>query len=252
MSELLTTRDLQDLLKVDRITIYRMLHEGYLPGFKIGGQWRFSRDEIDSWLEAQRDFLPEAPGTSAPFTPSVEALPLHCIEVMQDVFAEVLGIAVVTCDTVGHPLAAVSNCGAFCSLVLSTAEGRRRCERSWRPSDGCASCVELRRCHAGLLSGCARIRVGDAWVASVAGCQFVPQKGDGSGRELDISALAAALGLAEGDLRGAAADVRRLQPGLISRMPGLLSRLAETFSEIGEERLALLGRLQRIAEMTKV
>ena len=52
--ELMTTRDLQDFLQVDRTTIYSMLSEGRLPGFRVGGQWRFSRREIEDWLEEQR------------------------------------------------------------------------------------------------------------------------------------------------------------------------------------------------------
>ena len=51
MDDLLTTRQLQDLLQVDRITIYRMLHDGRLRGFKVGGQWRFSRTAIRSWID---------------------------------------------------------------------------------------------------------------------------------------------------------------------------------------------------------
>ncbi|MGD8518216.1 MAG: helix-turn-helix domain-containing protein, partial [Anaerolineae bacterium] len=51
---LLTTRQLQELLQVDRITIYRMLDDGRLEGFKVGGQWRFSRQAIDQWLEERR------------------------------------------------------------------------------------------------------------------------------------------------------------------------------------------------------
>src|SRR5947209_1519359 len=50
MSELLTVKEVQELLKVDRITVYRMLKDGRLTGVKIGHQWRFSRQEIDSLL----------------------------------------------------------------------------------------------------------------------------------------------------------------------------------------------------------
>ncbi len=43
MEDLLTTREVQELLKVDRITIYRMLQDGRLHGMKIGQQWRFPK-----------------------------------------------------------------------------------------------------------------------------------------------------------------------------------------------------------------
>ena len=30
-------------------TVYRLVQRGELPGFKIGNQWRFSEDLLDSW-----------------------------------------------------------------------------------------------------------------------------------------------------------------------------------------------------------
>ena len=53
MDDLLTTRQLQNLLQLDRVTIYRMLNAGRLPGFKVGGQWRFRREDLDAWIAAQ-------------------------------------------------------------------------------------------------------------------------------------------------------------------------------------------------------
>jgi len=38
MSELLTTHQVQDLLKVDRSTIYRMVEAGRLPAVRVGKQ----------------------------------------------------------------------------------------------------------------------------------------------------------------------------------------------------------------------
>ncbi|MDH3251066.1 MAG: helix-turn-helix domain-containing protein, partial [Acidimicrobiia bacterium] len=48
---MLTTKDLQQLLHVDRSTIYRMAESGQLPAMKVGRQWRFPADRIDRWLE---------------------------------------------------------------------------------------------------------------------------------------------------------------------------------------------------------
>ena len=36
-------------LHVHRSTAYRMVQSGELPGFKIGSDWRFNLEEIDSW-----------------------------------------------------------------------------------------------------------------------------------------------------------------------------------------------------------
>ena len=31
-------------------TVYRLAQRGKLPGFKVGGQWRFSEDLLESWV----------------------------------------------------------------------------------------------------------------------------------------------------------------------------------------------------------
>ena len=49
----LTVDDLSDLLQIHRITIYRLLREGKLPGFRIGSDWRFSVEEVERWLRSQ-------------------------------------------------------------------------------------------------------------------------------------------------------------------------------------------------------
>ena len=42
MSEMLTAKDMQALLHVDRSTIYRMAESGRLPAIKVGRQWRLA------------------------------------------------------------------------------------------------------------------------------------------------------------------------------------------------------------------
>ena len=50
----LTVREVADLLSVDSKTVYRLAHRGELPGFKVAGSWRFMRNDIESWIEAQK------------------------------------------------------------------------------------------------------------------------------------------------------------------------------------------------------
>jgi excisionase family DNA binding protein len=42
--ELLTAEELADFLRVHRSTVYRLLRNGQLPAFRVGSDWRFSRD----------------------------------------------------------------------------------------------------------------------------------------------------------------------------------------------------------------
>jgi excisionase family DNA binding protein len=252
LDDLLTTRQLQDLLQVDRITIYRMLSNGRLHGFKVGGQWRFSRREIETWLQEQQGRLGAArtPPAEEGIAPSPQALPISCIQTIQDVCAEALDIAVVTVDPEGSPLVKVSNSCGFCSLILSTGKGHRRCTTAWSQLEH----GQMHTCHAGLLCVSAPIQVSDQVVAITAGCQFAAQPANSREHAWQVSfpALAADLGLPERELHATADTVRIVPAGYLPRVSRLLRRVADTFSEIGQERLELLGRLQHIAEMSRV
>ena len=49
----LTVAELSEYLHIHRTTIYRMLREGRLPGFRIGSDWRFSLEAIEEWAREQ-------------------------------------------------------------------------------------------------------------------------------------------------------------------------------------------------------
>ena len=51
--EILTIREIAALLKIGEKTAYTMAQGAQLPGFKVRGQWRFRRVDIDQWI-AQR------------------------------------------------------------------------------------------------------------------------------------------------------------------------------------------------------
>ena len=40
-------------LKVNPTTVYRLVRQGQIPGFKVGDQWRFSHEMLDSWMQDQ-------------------------------------------------------------------------------------------------------------------------------------------------------------------------------------------------------
>lgn len=52
--EVLKIKDIAALLKVGEKTIYSMVQSGELLAFKVRGQWRFSRKDIDDWIETQK------------------------------------------------------------------------------------------------------------------------------------------------------------------------------------------------------
>jgi excisionase family DNA binding protein len=46
VDEILTIREVATLLKINEKTAYKLVAAGKIPGFKVGGSWRFERQEI--------------------------------------------------------------------------------------------------------------------------------------------------------------------------------------------------------------
>lgn len=51
--DVLTIREVADYLKVNEKTVYTLAQKRRIPGFKVGGQWRFRREDLDGWIAAQ-------------------------------------------------------------------------------------------------------------------------------------------------------------------------------------------------------
>lgn len=50
--ELLTTMEVANILKVARITVYRMANRGDIPCYKNGKHLKFYKDEIMEWVDS--------------------------------------------------------------------------------------------------------------------------------------------------------------------------------------------------------
>lgn len=53
--EILTLKEVAQLLKVAEKTVYTMAQNKELPAFKVRGQWRFRREDIDRWIDQQTE-----------------------------------------------------------------------------------------------------------------------------------------------------------------------------------------------------
>ena len=53
--EILTIKQVADFLKVTERTISRLAAAKQIPAFKVGGTWRFSRAEINQWIQRQQE-----------------------------------------------------------------------------------------------------------------------------------------------------------------------------------------------------
>ena len=52
--EILTLKEVAEYLKLAEKTAYRLAAEGKLPGFKVGGSWRFRKADIEQWIEEKK------------------------------------------------------------------------------------------------------------------------------------------------------------------------------------------------------
>lgn len=50
MESLLTVKQVADYLKIDKFTVYRLIMQGKLPAYKVGGQWRLNKKMLERWL----------------------------------------------------------------------------------------------------------------------------------------------------------------------------------------------------------
>jgi len=52
--EILTLKEVAVYLKLAEKTAYKLAAEGKLPGFKVGGSWRFKQTDIERWIEEKK------------------------------------------------------------------------------------------------------------------------------------------------------------------------------------------------------
>ena len=53
MFETLTTNEVAKVLKLHPLTVTRLAREGKVPAFKVGGVWRFRKDQFEQWIQGQ-------------------------------------------------------------------------------------------------------------------------------------------------------------------------------------------------------
>ncbi len=54
MDPLLTTEDVAEFFRLDVVTVRRMIGKGELPAYRVGGEYRLTRADLENYLERQR------------------------------------------------------------------------------------------------------------------------------------------------------------------------------------------------------
>lgn len=248
MTELLTTRQVQNLLKVDRITIYRMLQDGRLKGVKIGQQWRFPLNEVERLLNGESPT--EEAGPAA--TPASAPLPVHCLQTVQNLFSGVSQVGGLMITPEGEPVTALSGDCQLCRMMQSRPSGSRACRESWkRMAVGCAAGEREFTCHAGLNYLAAPIRDGETLAGWLLAGQIRLANPVAEEQSERMQELAKAHALPA----SAVLEAARQAPLIPSEKHALLhtwvTSAATAMESIMQERAGFIERLQQIANLTQ-
>ncbi len=118
MTTFLTSQEMQDLINVDRSTVYRMAEDGRLPGVKVGRQWRFPADRVAAQLGLTIE--PEEHPAPAPQsgTDLEHLLRPEVAQAIADLIGELFGVMAVITDMGGRPITNVANpCGYYAAIA---------------------------------------------------------------------------------------------------------------------------------------
>ncbi|MCB9420816.1 MAG: PocR ligand-binding domain-containing protein [Ardenticatenaceae bacterium] len=246
MSDLLTTKQVQTLLQVDRTTIYRMRKDGRLSAVKLGHQWRFPSQQIRDLLDGRPLSLEEETPQAEP-----ENLPIYCFQSIQDIFTDITEIGAMMTNLDGEPLTEPSTVCKFCRMMLDSKTGHQACQASWRkmvasPQKEGSFAV----CHAGLHYLQAPIDTKDPTNSLLIVGQFYSHAPDKAEEAARIRQLARKHNLDEAALANAAHDVLVLDGRCRAKIGGWLRKMTAVFEHISCERLGFVNRLRQIANMS--
>jgi hypothetical protein len=178
-------------------------------------------------------------------------LPLDCVQLIQDAFAEALGVMLVLTDLAGQPITQVSNPLTLYRLLAETEQGHTICQETWREL-GQVPALEPRFTpgFAGLLCARALVRMGNELKAMVVVFGVAPPEWPPV--QEFTQELAHSLRIDPDQLQGAFESVFTLTLAEQKKVLITIQRIADILAHIGNERRVLLGRLSDIARLSTV
>jgi len=54
-SEFLTAEEVAEYLRLPLSTVYKLVQDKRLPGFKVGKHWRFRKETFEEWIREQEN-----------------------------------------------------------------------------------------------------------------------------------------------------------------------------------------------------
>lgn len=245
MENFLTTKQVQDLFKIDRITVYRMLQDGRLKGVKIGNQWRFPQREVERLLSGATVEIEDVEEKETVF-------PIHCLQTIQNLFTSVSQCSALIIDHEGELVTQISQPGPLCKQLLSKAKGKEFCETSWRQIAKRASGrSEVFTCHAGLKYYGSVIMTQNKKQGVFLTGEFYSEDSDPELLTDSLKKIARQCGIDEHEIMAAAHQVKKLSKEEQQHFASQPEAAATAVESILSERTAFMERLQQIANLTQ-
>lgn len=250
-NELLTTREVQSLVRLNRVTIYRLIRDGEFPAIKIGGQWRFPRKAIETWLSGKSS--PQRPRQTseageASQPPALKEIFTHSeLKPVLRAFAEATGLSVLVMDNHGDLLTDCMECNPFCRALQTMPSGQQEClDIRSQPTD---TDGEMLICHAGLDYLAATITLSGEPVARVVMGPFVTDEAHFRAIEQALPTLARRFGADPIHLWNDLHSVQQVSPEQARLLGKLLSRVINVITQLASERGAAARRLRQIGQL---
>jgi excisionase family DNA binding protein len=243
----LTTRDLQELIRVDKSTIYRMADAGRLPAVKVGRQWRFPEDAVMAWLGAS------APpgGEAIHVTPGLADLVTRDLaQSVADLAADAMGVMVVITDMDGSPLTSIANPCGLVGAMAGEASVLPRCVETWRHYGTIPDLVpRFGTSEFGFLCARAFVRRGSELLGMVIAGGVATDEWPPDAAA--IRSIATTFGVPEDLVAGHIGEVFHLTQEDRVRVLGLLPRVGVLISQMAAERVRTTGAFEAIADLAE-
>lgn len=261
-AKLLTTKEVEHLVQLNRVTIYRLIRDAGFPALKIGGQWRFPRQEVERWLanhgrveihEAPEP--PTAPPEPAPLreVPLEELLGSLEIASLLKAFSATVELSILVVNLEGKTLSDCPGCRhPLCRVVHEVTQSGDTCfaRRSLQLNPRqIQSDQPLIECISGLHYLHAPIRVDDRLVGYVVMGPLLTETIDADKAQQGIRAFAMTHQISNEALLRQFHTVRRFSNDQVRILTDLLSRVVSTMLETVHRRADAVQRLNTIARL---
>ena len=122
---LLTVRQVQELLHIDRSTIYRMASDGRLPSIRVGKQLRFSAAEISALIASEPSGAAVNASAGTPLDPAAATAAI-------EVASQLLGVMMLVTDMAGRPITPIVHQCPWFTAHANETETLESCLNEWR------------------------------------------------------------------------------------------------------------------------